>query len=110
MRTLGEVEAHYPCPQSILVFPLIHLVLGYESRILKHMKCTELAGNCLVHVHEFQSQTLGKGNDEADGIMARWCCEQLEESRILFFESLPFDFPEEDRNFLISQQQGDSHL
>jgi hypothetical protein len=73
------------------------------------MHTTELvAGSCLVHVQEFQS--LNTHNGEADRTLSQWCCEQLEEGRILLFESLPFDFPEEDRNFLISQHQGDSHL
>jgi hypothetical protein len=72
------------------------------------MQTTELvAGSCLVHVQEFQSQNAHNG--EADAL-SRWCCEQLEEGRILLFESLPFDFPEDDRNFLMSQNQGDSHL
>lgn len=36
---------------------------------------------------------------------ARWRCEQLEEGNILFFPRTPFELPEEDRTFLLSQHQ-----
>ncbi|HLX71978.1 MAG TPA: Kdo hydroxylase family protein [Verrucomicrobiae bacterium] len=72
------------------------------------MQMTEVADSCLVHVQEFQTQNTA--GPRADGTLSQWCCEQLEDGRILHFESLPFDFPEEDRRFLISQRQGDSHL
>ena len=71
------------------------------------MQTTELSGSCLVHVQEFQSHRSIDG--EADRTLSHWCCEQLEEGHVLLFESLPFDFPEEDRQFLIFQQQRDSH-
>ena len=35
---------------------------------------------------------------------ARWCCEQLEEGRILYFDGIPYDFPEADRRFLLEQR------
>ena len=35
----------------------------------------------------------------------RWCSEQLEEGNILFFPETPFELPENDREFLLSQQQ-----
>jgi hypothetical protein len=41
---------------------------------------------------------------------ARWCCEQLEEGQILYFEGIPYDFPEDDRRFLLDQRQGSSKL
>jgi hypothetical protein len=65
--------------------------------------------NCLARVCDFTSIE-GWVNPEESAIRARWCCEQLEDSRILFFESLPFVFPEEDRKFLVSQRLGDSKL
>lgn len=41
---------------------------------------------------------------------ARWCCEQLEEGQILYFEGIPYDFPDADRKFLLDQRQGSSKL
>lgn len=41
---------------------------------------------------------------------ARWCCEQLEEGQILYFEGIPYDFPEADREFLLQQRQSDSRI
>jgi len=41
---------------------------------------------------------------------AGWCCEQLEEGQILYFEGIPYDFPEADRKFLLEQRQGSSRL
>src|SRR5438876_5679397 len=35
----------------------------------------------------------------------RWCSEQLEEGNILFFPETPFELPENDREFLLGQQQ-----
>jgi len=35
----------------------------------------------------------------------RGYCEQLEQGNILFFSTTPFEFPEEDRKFLLSQRQ-----
>lgn len=39
---------------------------------------------------------------------ARWCCERLEEGNILFFRQTPFDFPQEEVQFLLSQEQSDA--
>lgn len=41
---------------------------------------------------------------------SRWCCEQLEEGQILFFDGIPYDFPEADREFLLAQRQSDSRI
>lgn len=41
---------------------------------------------------------------------ARWCCEQLEAGRILFFDGIPYDFPAADREFLLAQRQSDSRI
>jgi hypothetical protein len=41
---------------------------------------------------------------------ARWCCEQLEEGRILYFDGIPYNFPEADRKFLLEQRQSDSRI
>jgi hypothetical protein len=73
------------------------------------MQITEVGESSLTTVRDFQP---GKGWEDPNqaNVRARWCCEQLEDSRILFFESLPYDFPEEDRKFLISQRLGDSML
>jgi hypothetical protein len=41
---------------------------------------------------------------------ARSLCQQLEQGQILFFDDIPFDLPEEDRSFLLSQRRGDSRI
>jgi len=41
---------------------------------------------------------------------ARWCCAQLEEGNILFFPSTPFEFPPEDVQFLLTQQQSGARV
>jgi hypothetical protein len=43
-------------------------------------------------------------------MLSRQCCEHLEDGRILYFDGIPFDFPEEDREFLLSQRQSGSRL
>lgn len=72
------------------------------------MQTTEFAESCLARVRDIQNQDAV--NPEAVKMHSRRCCEQLEEGRILFFESLPFEFPEDDQRFLISQQPNGSHL
>jgi hypothetical protein len=47
---------------------------------------------------------LGAGGADA---RARECCAALEEGQILFFARPPFDLPEADRQFLLSQRQSD---
>lgn len=39
-----------------------------------------------------------------------WYCRQLEQGQILFFDDIPFDLPEEDRSFLLTQRRGDSRI
>lgn len=72
------------------------------------MEATESAESCLVRVRDLQHGD--PVNPEAGKIYSRWCCEQLEKGRVLLFESLPFEFPEDDRTFLLSQRQNGSHL
>jgi hypothetical protein len=38
----------------------------------------------------------------------QWYCEQLEANRVLYFPSPPFEFSEDDREFLTSQRRADS--
>ena len=40
----------------------------------------------------------------------RWYCDQLERGKILFFAGIPFDFPQADRDFLLSQKQTGSRF
>ena len=40
----------------------------------------------------------------------RWYCDQLERGKVLFFSGIPFDFPQEDRDFLLSQKQTGSRF
>jgi hypothetical protein len=41
---------------------------------------------------------------------SRWCCEQLEESRVLYCEGLPFNLSEPERQLLLSQSLDGSRL
>jgi hypothetical protein len=41
---------------------------------------------------------------------ARWYCDQLERGKVLFFRDVPFDFPQDDREFLLSQKQTGSRF
>ena len=41
---------------------------------------------------------------------ARWYCDQLERGNVLFFRSVPFDLPQADRDFLLSQRQTGSRF
>jgi hypothetical protein len=41
---------------------------------------------------------------------SRWCCEQLEAGEILFFDGIPYDFPQADREFLLQQRQSGSRV
>ncbi|MGI8967127.1 MAG: Kdo hydroxylase family protein [Limisphaerales bacterium] len=63
--------------------------------------------NSWVPVTNFQFPN-GWQNQAAE--RARSCCQQLEDGDILFFDGIPFDFPETDRQFLLSQRQSDSGL
>jgi hypothetical protein len=41
---------------------------------------------------------------------ARWHCDQLERGKVLFFGHVPFEFPERNREFLLSQKQAGSRF
>jgi len=41
---------------------------------------------------------------------ARWHCDQLERGKVLFFSYVPFEFPDADRAFLLSQKQTGSRF
>ncbi len=41
---------------------------------------------------------------------AHWHCDQLERGKVLFFSHVPFEFPERDREFLLSQKQTGSRF
>ena len=56
----------------------------------------------LVKVDDFQYPQGWTGDDRS-----RHYCGQLEEGKILQFDSIPFDLPESDRQFLLSQKQSE---
>lgn len=41
---------------------------------------------------------------------SRWYCDQMERGKVLFFRTIPFDFPQEARDFLLSQKQTGSRF
>jgi len=45
-----------------------------------------------------------------DPKQAPWHCDQLERGKVLFFSHVPFDFPDADREFLLSQKQTGSRF
>jgi len=52
----------------------------------------------------------GWGDAAASAARSHWCCEQLEAGQILFFDGIPYDFPQIDRDFLLQQRQSDSRI
>jgi len=57
-----------------------------------------MADSALVEISNVQSDRV------------RWYCDQLERGKILFFRDVPFDFPQADRDFLLSQKQTGSRF
>jgi hypothetical protein len=60
-------------------------------------------------VHDY-SHPDGWASDVDASERARWYCRQLERGEILFFDQIPFELPQEHREFLSSQHRGDSRL
>jgi hypothetical protein len=56
------------------------------------------SGSAIVDVSSFDLQR------------ASWHCDQLERGKVLFFSHVPFEFPERDREFLLSQKQTGSRF
>ncbi len=73
------------------------------------MEATVMEQSRLAPVRDFRAGTGWSDPGEAPA-RARWCCEQLEEDRLLHFEELPFEFPAADRDFLVGQRLGDSRF
>jgi hypothetical protein len=44
------------------------------------------------------------------GEQSRWYCDQLERGKVIFFSEVPFEFPEDDQKFLLSQKQTGSRF
>jgi hypothetical protein len=60
-----------------------------------------------IDVDDFQYPAGWTASADSD-TRARWYCEQLEAGEILFFDRIPFDLPEADRELLLALQQSDS--
>jgi hypothetical protein len=63
----------------------------------------------LVPINDFQFPP-GWSSPADAASLARHCCQHLEDGRILYFDSIPFAFSQEDRDFLLSQRQSESRL
>jgi 3-deoxy-D-manno-oct-2-ulosonic acid (Kdo) hydroxylase len=63
----------------------------------------------VVTVDDFQYPG-GWRNTASSAQRARQCCENLEAGKILFLKDIPYNFPAEDREFLLSQRQTGSRL
>jgi len=53
---------------------------------------------------------LGWGGQARGAERSRWCCEQLESGRILFFDGFACDFPRTDLDFLLQRRQSGSRM
>lgn len=62
-----------------------------------------------VSVDDYQCPSGWAGGPSSEE-RTRWCCQQLEDGQILFFQGIPYDMPEADREFLLSQKQSESGL
>ena len=78
---------------------------------MEHLICEkrDTAEGCLAPISDYSVwggwESAGNSRQRS-----RQCCENLEDGRILFFEAQPFEFPEADREFLLSQRLGDARL
>jgi 3-deoxy-D-manno-octulosonic acid hydroxylase-like protein len=59
---------------------------------------------------EVQDFVYPRGFAEDARVRSRWCCEQLEASRVLYFPRPPFEFSDDDRDFLVSQRRANSSV
>jgi hypothetical protein len=67
------------------------------------------AEEALVRVDDFQFPQ-GWANPAEAAARSRQCCEHLEAGKVLFLDRIPYSFPLEDREFLLSQRQSESRL
>ncbi|HEX3717174.1 MAG TPA: Kdo hydroxylase family protein [Verrucomicrobiae bacterium] len=67
------------------------------------------ATDVLVHIDNFKLPP-GWSSPVDAAMLSRQCCEHLEDGRILYFDGIPFEFPGEDLQFLLSQRQSGSRL
>ena len=58
----------------------------------------------MVKVDDYRYPQGWAGGADADE-RSRYYCQQLEEGKIVYFENIPFDLPDADRQFLLSQKQ-----
>ncbi len=56
----------------------------------------------LITIQDFD---MTRAASQPDSGLGRWYCQQLERGHILFFPRIPFELSEEDRAFLLTQQQ-----
>lgn len=62
-----------------------------------------------VRINDYDAKN-GWGDAAKNTARSRWCCEQLEDGQILFFDHIPYNFPTEDRQFLLQQRQSGSRI
>jgi hypothetical protein len=83
------------------------LFVQVSNRCYKQLLATDpimtLPSATLLQVTDFQP-----ANWPAE--RARWFCDQLERGHVLAFPGVPFDFPQADREFLLSQKQTGSRF
>src|SRR5579859_2754835 len=84
-----------------------------SGKALKNSEAATMTGNgkegAWVRIADYDP-LLGWADSAHAAERTRWCCEQLEDGKILYFGGIPYDFPEADRQFLLQQRQGDSRI
>src|SRR5579884_3231950 len=94
------------------ICPAKNLIIMQENpsrAITSALPANNPDGAAWVRIADYDANN-GWGDAAKSATRSRWCCEQLEEGQILFFDGIPYDFPEADRQFLLQQRQGDSRI
>jgi hypothetical protein len=80
-----------------------------EGAVATEPRPSRMADDPWVKITDFDASR-GWRDAERSAERAHWCCEQLEDGQVLFFEGIPFDFPEADRQFLLDQRQSGARV
>ena len=70
---------------------------------------TNASSAALLAIDDYQYPQ-GWNQPAAAKARARHYCDQLEQGKVLFFDRIPFNFPKENQEFLLSQKQSSSRL
>src|SRR5205823_9473559 len=74
---------------------------GMPARVVERVMQPGGTGMSLASVRDYRHPA-GWANPKKGAARARHYCEQLEAEQVVFFDTIPFEFPEADREFLLS--------